>query len=85
MGAETKEIRMRSKIWTGDGSMIDGAEYDSREEAIEALRAWSGWDEIYEAEHCDGFAVSCYGSQEEADEDSDGAYAITISDVADED
>ena len=72
---------MRARIWTGDGSMMDGSEYDSREEAIEALRTWRGWDDIETREHCDGSAVSCYATEEDADADADGAYADTVSDI----
>jgi hypothetical protein len=78
---QQRRREMRAKIWTGDGSMIDGSEYDSREDAVEALRVWRGWDKVYEAEHCDGSAVSCYASEEDADADTDGAYADTVRDI----
>jgi hypothetical protein len=69
------------QIWTGDGSAIDGALYGSREEACETLRVWRGWNEMVIAEHCDGRAVCCYSSQEEADGDPDGAYADTVTEM----
>jgi len=71
----------RVKIWTGDGSIIDGEEHDSREEAVEAVKNWMGWDDIHEAEHCDGSAVSCYETEADADADADGAYATTVRDI----
>jgi hypothetical protein len=72
---------MKAKIWTGDGSIIDGSEHDSREDAVEALRTWRQWDEVYTVEHCDGSAVSCYSSKDDADTDTDGAYADTVKDI----
>jgi hypothetical protein len=72
---------MRARIWTGGSSVIDGCECDSREEAVAALREWRGWPEVYEVEHCGGFAVSCYGSQEDANEDRYGAWADMVMDI----
>jgi hypothetical protein len=66
-------MKKQYKIWTGDGSAIDGTTYDTYEEAYEALREWCGWDEIYTVEHCNGDAVSCYATEEAADADQDGA------------
>lgn len=70
------------RIWTGDGSMIDGEKHETQEDAIESVKVWKEWDEVFTAEHCDGSAVSCYENQEDADNDADGAYATTVSDLS---
>lgn len=70
---------MRARIWTGDGRSIDGSVYDSRADALDALREWRGWSTVYTVAH--GRAVSCYGSQDDADVDRDGAFADTVSDI----
>lgn len=72
---------MSVKIWTGDGSMIDGSIEEDRESAIETIRKYRGWSTVYAAEHCDGSAVSVYETEEDSDNDIYGSYADTVSDI----
>jgi hypothetical protein len=72
------------KITTTDGRQdrrLD-AEYETRDEAAEALRAVMGWDDVVLS---DGFAVDessnavcAYATQWECDADCEGAYAPRI-------
>lgn len=78
-------MKTKYRIWTGDGSSVDGSTYSSMAAAIAAVKDREGWDEVHLAEHCDGGAWSCYGSEEEANDDTDDAYAVTISRLGDDD
>jgi hypothetical protein len=69
---------MKYRIWTG----LDGEVHSSREDAVESVRVFFGWAEAYTVEHCGGFAIRVYPTEEDADEDADGEYAtITVRDI----
>lgn len=56
-------------------------EFATQQEALAALQAEMGWDEIVESESYtidNGSAVSCYATQEECDADQTGAYAPRV-------
>jgi hypothetical protein len=71
----------RYKIWIGDGTMMDGAEYETLEEAKAGLLDWLGFDDLFIAEHCDGEAWSVYEDESDAAVDVDGVYPTTITRV----
>jgi hypothetical protein len=72
-------MKTKYRIWTGDGSHVGGSMHDSLNEAIAAVKDREGWTEVHLAEHCDGGAWSCYASEQDAEDGTDGGYAVTIS------
>ena len=69
------------RVWLGNGSMVDGSVYDTKEEAEDAIQQHYCWEGLFTVDHCLGGAWSCYETEEEADEDRDGAYAPTITEI----
>lgn len=67
------------RISLHDGQSLDGCH--SRDAAAEAIRAYYQWPEVVLSESYqddDGTAWSAYATQEECDEDQEGAYAPRI-------
>jgi hypothetical protein len=69
------------KVWLGNGSMLDGERFDAMDEAIDAIQNHYGWDGLFTVDHDLGGAWSCYETEEEAEEDVDGIYAPTITEI----
>lgn len=63
------------RVWTGDGSLWDGEEYDTLEEATAAIGTRYGWSSPVLLDHGDWETWSVYETQALADADEDGAYA----------
>lgn len=75
------------KISTSDGRRRDQTEYETQEDAAEALRMTMGWDKIVlsgrytvgtGSDDLEQDAVSAYATQEECDADQEGAHAPRI-------
>jgi hypothetical protein len=68
------------KVWLGDGSALDGACFDTFDEAEQAIVNRYGWDEVATVEACDG-EWYLYATEDDADADQDGAFAPSVTRV----
>ncbi len=72
------------KVWLGDGSALDGACFDTMQDAEQAIVDRYGWDDLTTVESHNGGQWYLYATEADADADKDGAFAPSITFVDDE-